>query len=145
MSFVSFWSGLDSMTEIFVSAYVHLTENYDKVFTAISNIFGDCDYITEERDGRHRITGTSKDIQSLGPFRDIISRMRIRDAARSFLERIAQKDYLSFGLHKQAAYAGAVSFHQAGDSPLDPIQVKITGDILEITDFLCGKPPIPLF
>ena len=145
MSLVIFWSGLDSMTEIYVSAYVNLTENSDKVLTAISNIFGDCDYLTEEKDGRYKITGTSNDIQSLGSFRDITSRMRIRDAARSFFERIAQEDSLSFGLHKQAAFVGAVSFHQAGDSSLGPIQVKITGDILEITDFLCGKPPIPLF
>ena len=88
MSLVIFWSGLDSMTEIYVSAYVNLTENSDKVLTVISNIFGDCDYITEEKDGRYKITGTSNDIQSLGSFRDIISRMRIRDAARSFFERI---------------------------------------------------------
>lgn len=133
------------MTEINVSAYVNPTENPEKVLLAISNIFGDCDYITEEKEGGHLITGKSSGIHSLGLFRDIIARMRIRDAARSFFERIAQDDTLSFGIYKQAAYAGAVSFHQAGDSPLGPIQVQIIGDLLEITDYLCGKPPALLF
>ncbi len=136
---------MKKMTEIQVSAIINPTENPNKVILAISYIVGDLEYVTEERDGGLQILGNTTGTQSLGLFRDIIARIRIRDASRSYFERIAQKDLLSFGLNKQAAYARAVSFHQAGDSPLGPIQVKIKGDIIEIRDYLCGKPPGLLF
>lgn len=131
--------------KVSISVFVNPTENPEKVMLAVSNIFGNLEYVIEDRDEGYLISARNTGIQALGLFRDIISRMRIRDACRSFFERISQDDSLSFGLNKQAAYARAVSFHQEGDSPLGPIQVFIKGDTTDIINFLCGKPPVQLF
>jgi predicted RNA binding protein with dsRBD fold (UPF0201 family) len=65
--------------------------------------------------------------------------MRIRDAALSLLTGAAVDERLSFGLNKEAAYAGRASFFQSGASPTGPIQVELSGDIDKIIEFLCGK------
>jgi predicted RNA binding protein with dsRBD fold (UPF0201 family) len=73
----------------------------------------------------------------LAPLRDAFAKMRIRDTARSFFTRIAQEGLLSFGLNKQAAYAGRASFHSSGESSLGPIQITINGDVSEAIAYLC--------
>ena len=133
--------GWDYMSEIVgrISAKVNPTESIDKVSTAITKIFGDIELTTEDEGEIIYVIGQLEGMTQLSNFRDIISRMRIRDAARSFLNRITQGDILSFGLNKQAAYAGSVSFHQGGESPLGPIQVYLSGDVIKAIEYLCGR------
>jgi predicted RNA binding protein with dsRBD fold (UPF0201 family) len=126
-----------------ISTTVNPTESIEKVVTAIQNVFGDLELETTNSDGAIRIEGRFIGVSNLAAFRDIISRMRIRDASRSFLSRIIQGDTLSFGLNKQAAFAGSVSFYHGGESPLGPIQVYLRGDVINAVEFLCGKIPMP--
>ena len=122
-----------------ISAKVNPTESVDKVSTAITKIFGEIELTNESEGGNIVVKGRLEGLPQLAHFRDVISRMRIRDAARSFLSRIIQGDTLSFGLNKQAAYAGSVSFYQGGKSPLGPIQVSLSGEVVKAVEYLCGR------
>jgi predicted RNA binding protein with dsRBD fold (UPF0201 family) len=122
-----------------IRVIVHPTENVEKVKLAINNIFGDIE-IRESLEGYVQLLeGTINSMEELNTFRDILRRMRIRDAAYSLLQSAPTDSKISFGLNKQAAYAGKVSFHRSGSSPMGPIQVELNGKKSEIIEFLCGK------
>ncbi len=122
-----------------IRVVVHPTENLEKVKLAITNIFGDIE-IRESFDGYVKLLeGTINNMEELSTFRDILRRMRIRDAAYSLLQSAATDSKISFGLNKQAAYVGKVSFHRSGASPMGPIQVELNGKKSEIIEFLSGK------
>ena len=122
-----------------VRVEVHPTESREKVEKAFRNVMGDI--VLHESDRPHVtvLEGRLEKMDDLLPLRDLLSRMRIRDAAFSLLTGAAADERLSFGLNKQAAYAGRASFHGSGESPLGPIQFDLTGDIEKIIHFLCGK------
>lgn len=117
---------------------VNPTESREKVVEAVRNVLGDIELEQSERGGLVVLVGRLKRIEDLAPLRDALARMRIRDAARSLFTRIAQEGLLSFGLNKQAAYAGHASFYSSGESPLGPIQVIIKGDVSEAIAYLCN-------
>jgi predicted RNA binding protein with dsRBD fold (UPF0201 family) len=121
-----------------VSTTVNPTEDSEKVAKAVRNVLGDVELEQSERGGSIVLEGRLDRIEDLAPLRDAFARMRIRDAARSFFTRIAQEGLLSFGLNKQAAYAGHASFYSSGQSPLGPIQVTIKGDVSEAIAYLCN-------
>jgi predicted RNA binding protein with dsRBD fold (UPF0201 family) len=121
-----------------VRTAVNPTESREKVVEAVRNVLGDIELEQSERGGLVVLVGRLNRIEDLAPLRDAFARMRIRDAARSLFTRIAQEGLLSFGLNKQAAYAGHASFYSSGESPLGPIQVTIKGDVLEAIAFLCN-------
>ena len=83
--------------------------------------------------------GRSEGLESLTHLRGLLRRTRIRDAARALFTRSASGDRLSFGLNKQAAYAGHISFYRSGESPLGPIQVTLNGDIPAVIRYLCDS------
>ena len=122
-----------------VRTAVNPTESREKVAEAVRNVLGDIELEQSERGGLVVLEGRLDRIEDLAPLRDAFARMRIRDAARSLFTRIAEEGLLSFGLNKQAAYAGRVSFYSSGESPLGPIQVTISGEIDALIDYLCGK------
>lgn len=129
------------MTEIEISVRttVNPTESREKVETAVRNVLGD---IVLEGSDEGRMTvleGRCEGLEPLRHLRDLLRRMRIRDAARALFTRNARDDLLSFGLNKQAAYAGYVSFYRSGESPLGPIQVTLNGDIFAAIRYLCDS------
>ena len=122
-----------------VRVKVHSTESGERVKQAVRNVLGEIK-LHKSDDGRGSILkGDLEKMEDLLPIRQLIARMRIRDAAFSFLTQSSTDDRLSFGLNKQAAYAGRASFHSADVSVLGPIQFQITGEIENIVGFLCGK------
>ena len=122
-----------------VRAAVNPTESREKVVEAVRNMLGDIELEQSERGGLVVLEGRLERIEDLSPLRDAFARMRIRDAARSLFTRIAEEGLLSFGLNKQAAYAGHVSFYSSGESSLGPIQVTLKGDVSEAITYLCNR------
>jgi predicted RNA binding protein with dsRBD fold (UPF0201 family) len=128
------------MTELVVSvrATVNPTESQEKVSKAIRNILGDVSLNVLERGGSKVVEGIFDGPEPLNHLGEVFRRMRIRDAARALLSRSPKEGRLSFGLNKQAAFAGKASFHSSGESPLGPIQITVEGDIESVIALLCG-------
>ncbi len=83
------------------------------------------------------------DLKSLDKFRLILSRDRIRAAARAVLSRGRAEDRIIVFLNKQVAHAGHVSFCEpVRESPLGPIRLEIkSDDPMGVIDWLAGGPP----
>lgn len=122
-----------------VRVEVHPTESIEKVVKAVQTVMGEIELHESDRGHITVLEGRLEKMDDLLPLRDLLTRMRIRDAAFSLLTGAAANESLSFGLNKQAAYAGRPSFHSLGTSPTGPIQVELSGDIEKIIEFLCGK------
>ena len=124
--------------EIEVEAAVNPTESVEKVERAVRNVLGDVDLKRTTRGDVTVLEGRLDDFKSLHHLKELIKRLRIRDAAHTYFNRIAKGDIITFGLKKQAAYAGRVSFYHPSEAPLGPIQVTIKGDVDEIIRYLSG-------
>lgn len=122
-----------------VRVEVHPTESREKVEKAFRNVMGEIKLHESDKEHVTVLEGRLEKMDDLIPLRDLLSRMRIRDAAFSLLTGAATDERLSFGLNKQAAYAGRASFHRSGASPMGPIQFELKGDIEKTINFLCGK------
>ncbi len=122
-----------------VRVEVHSTESPEKVEKALRNVLGEIELHESDKGRVSILEGGLEKMEDLLVLRELIARTRIRDAAFSLLTAASTDDGLSFGLNKQAAYAGRASFHGAGTSVLGAIQFQITGDIENIVGFLCGK------
>lgn len=110
---------------VVVRAEVQPTESVEKVRKAILNLF-DIELREERTDQSLYLVGEG-DERSLLKFRQLLFEQRILDAARQFLNRGLSQSGFTFFLHKQAAYAGKVSFctYELGESPLGPITVEV--------------------
>ncbi|MBC8224378.1 hypothetical protein H8E65_07310 [Candidatus Bathyarchaeota archaeon] len=122
-----------------VRVEVHPTESIEKVVKAVQAVMGEIELRESDRGHITVLEGRLEKMEDLLPLRDLLSRMRIRDAAFSLLTGAAVNERLSFGLNKQAAFAGRASFHLSGTSPTGPIQFELAGDIEKIIEYLCGK------
>jgi predicted RNA binding protein with dsRBD fold (UPF0201 family) len=122
-----------------VRVEVHPTESLEKVEKAVSNVAGEIKLHESDTGHITVLEGSLEKMEDLLPLRDLIARTRIRDAAFSLLTGASTDERLSFGLNKQAAYAGRASFHSSGASLMGSIQFEVTGDIEKIVGFLCGK------
>jgi len=122
------------MTVIKIKALLQPTEDPDRVVKAITNLFGDIplDHDIEE----NVITGKIPEINQLRDLRGRIAQDRIRVTIYNTLSRWAKDDYLSFGLNRQAAYAGHVSLNLTNEDPMGPIQVQIRGEVQKVIDFI---------
>jgi predicted RNA binding protein with dsRBD fold (UPF0201 family) len=118
-----------------ISAMLQPTEDPMKVSKAIMNLFGDIPIKIEE----HEISASLMGIKSLEKFKGVIAQDRIRDTLRKVLTRWSKNDLLSFGLNRQAAFAGHVSLNLENEDPMGPIRVEIKGDIDGVIRFLCVK------
>ena len=120
-----------------IKALLNPTEGPEKVKQAIENIFGEINlrHNTNLQIFAAEITG----LTSLSKFKSKIAQDRIRGTIRSVFTRWKENGKLSFGLNRQAAYAGHVSLNLQNEDPMGPIQVIINGNIDEVIDFLCEK------
>lgn len=101
---------------------------------AIRNLFPDVTFSEGES-----VVGTARDLERLA---ELLRQQRIRAAAREVLQGAVRGARLAFGLNKQAAYAGRVSF--ASYSPLGEISVVIeTDDAAGVVDRLAPRPGPP--
>lgn len=124
------------MTNIKIKAQLQPTEDPEKVTQAITNLFGN---ISLSHDTAHGvISGKINDLTQLRNLRARIAQDRIRTTINNTLSRWVNEDYLSFGLNRQAAYAGHFSLNLANEDPMGPIQVQVRGDVQRVIDFLCS-------
>lgn len=123
------------MTTIRIKAELHPTENAEKVTQAINNIFGN---IEIKHDINSDILTASIDETQLAEFRKKIRQDRIRTTINDTLCRWTNEDYLSFGLNRQAAFAGHVSLNLTNEDPMGPIQLQMRGDVQSVIEYLCS-------
>lgn len=108
-----------------IEAVVHPTEDEGKVSRAIKNILGDIDLDTVPLERGLLLRAEVEGLEVLSHLKKRLERQRIRDAARALLLRSIEGNRISFGLNRQAAYAGRLSFSAPGESPLGPIMVVV--------------------
>lgn len=122
-----------------VTTKVNPTESVEKVETALRRVLGEIDPKRVEENGSVILKSHMEGLEALKYFKEQLKKQRIRDAARSFISSRAEEGSISFGLNKQAAYVGRISFYHSQESPLGPIQIKISGDVDEIINYLCNS------
>ena len=122
------------MTSIRVKAELQPTEDPERVIKAIKNLFGDIQLNHDKEN--NIITGKIMEINQLKELRGRIAQDKIKATINNTLTRWAKEDYLSFGLNRQAAFAGHVSLNLTNADPMGPIQVQIRGDVQEAIDFI---------
>ncbi|MBD3206494.1 hypothetical protein GF319_09150 [Candidatus Bathyarchaeota archaeon] len=125
------------MTVTRIRASLNPTEDQLKVEKAIRNLFGEIEINHDSANStlHAEVVGHT----SLYELKRKIAQDRIRDTIRSVFTRWKENDRLSFGLNRQAAYAGHVSLNLQNEDPMGPIQVLITGGVDEAVEFLCEK------
>jgi hypothetical protein len=116
-----------------VEAKIHPTEDPKKISKAMESIFGE---VQVNKSGDKMITEING-FESLNHFHYILARDRIRNTFRRVLNRIKENNRINFGLNRQAAFAGHISFYHSKEAPLGPIEVEARGDIDTFIDFIC--------
>jgi predicted RNA binding protein with dsRBD fold (UPF0201 family) len=135
------------MARIKVEAEIRPTEDEEKVRRAVLNVF-EPTVIEVVGEGRYkRLVAESRTLSSLEKLHSLLRQERVLDAARKKLRQGRSRGLIVFKLHKQAAYAGHISFVDSDDeSPLGAITFTIEAeDPGEIIDWLAprtshGKP-----
>ena len=124
-----------------VSAYVLETENPEKVVKAVKNIFPRLTVKLVSQDGENRVEAAGEGMESLERLKRILSSRRIRAAARAVMLQGMSVRGITFYLHKQAAFAGQVSFCESSrESPLGPIRVTLSGsNPQEVVEWLTAR------
>ncbi|WP_455285146.1 RNA-binding domain-containing protein [[Eubacterium] cellulosolvens] len=104
------------------------TEDPDKVFRAVRNLFPNSTQTTAKVDARRsKLQATMTRLEDLDNLRSLLRSEAIRDAARRLLLQSVSGSSIVVHLNKQAAFAGKVSFCERYDeSPLGPITLTIT-------------------
>ena len=127
--------------KVAVSTAVRGTEDPEKVIRAVKNIFPRLNVRLVSEIGEERLEAEGEGKESLERFRKILSSRRIRSAAKSTMLQGRAKRGLTFYLHKQAAFAGQVSFCESHlESPLGPIRVTLSGtNPDEIVEWLTAR------
>ena len=123
------------MTTIRIKAELHPTEDSEKVAKAIKNIFGNIDI---KHDINSDMLTATIDETQLAEFRKKIMQDRIRTTMNDTLCRWTNEDYLSFGLNRQAAFAGHVSLNLTNEDPMGPIHLQIRGNVQSVIEYLCS-------
>ena len=123
--------------EIEVEAIINPTESVEKVETAVKNVIGTIQLTNIIRGDGALLRGYLNGIESLHFLKNLLKKIRIRDAARAFFERASKGNILTFGFNRQAAYVGRVSFYRQREAALGPIQITIRGDVDQIIEYLC--------
>lgn len=129
--------------ELSVKAAVNPTEDPNKVKAAVLNLV-DMELTMVEENGQSYVVGVSHSLSSLSPLRKLIGKAGIARLAREVLRSSAVGgDTIEIKLHKQAAFAGAVSFvsQDGGESPMGPIIITITAvDPGKVIDWIAPPP-----
>jgi predicted RNA binding protein with dsRBD fold (UPF0201 family) len=120
---------------ILVEAEVKPSEDPSKVEKAVKNLFPS---LSLER-GEEKVVGISEDPAVLSHLRELLRLQAIRDSARSVLLKGKGEERLEFGVNKQVAFVGKVSFTE-GETPLGPIRVVIETKNPElVVDYLAPR------
>ncbi|PUA33245.1 MAG: hypothetical protein B7O98_02080 [Zestosphaera tikiterensis] len=124
-----------------VKAELRPTEDEEKVFKALKNLFEFERLEVIDSYPYKAVVGESKNITSLKKLHDILRQERILDAVRNVLIKSKSGSTVEFKLHKQSAYVGRVSLiTYDSESPLGPIVVTISSDkIDEVIEWLAPK------
>ena len=127
--------------DVHVEVEVNLTEELEKIKTAVENVFGSVEYEVETKEWGSLLMARTKGISGLTKLYNLLRRERIRDAARGVLFEGLNGKSIVFYLNKQVAYAGHISFSKpVGESPLGPIKVQIQCDSpRELIEWLAPK------
>ena len=127
--------------DVHVEVEVNLTEELEKIKTAVENVFGSVEYEVETKEWGSLLMARTKGISGLTKLYNLLRRERIRDAARGVLFEGLNGKSIVFYLNKQVAYAGHISFSKPiGESPLGPIKVQIQCDSpRELIEWLAPK------
>ncbi|ADN50290.1 RNA-binding domain-containing protein [Vulcanisaeta distributa] len=120
---------------------VRPTEDEEKVRRALSNVFIYDEIRIEESEGKRYIVALGNGFKSLIKVHNLIKEQGIEDSARSVLMRGIDGNRVVFHLHKQAAYAGVLTFvTEENESPLGPITFIVeTNDPKRLIDWLAPK------
>ncbi len=127
--------------KIRIKASVKPTEDKEKVIRAIKNIFDGELVVSEVQEGYYIIEGYSNRKESLDKLYNAIRVEQIIAAARSILKKKTYRNKIKLLLHKQAAYAGKISFiDNERESPLGAIYLEIEAEEPdEIIDWLAPE------
>ena len=123
-------------------ASLNPTEDESKVKRALLNIFPDANVEKISRaDGVVRMRLNGSGLKFLANFRSLIKQERIRGAARKVILAGIEGERIMIYLHKQAAFAGRVSFCAPfGESPQGPISIRIDTATPEVVvDYLASQ------
>ena len=123
-------------------ASLNPTEDESKVKRALLNIFPDANVEKISRaDGVVRMRLNGSGLKFLANFRSLIKQERIRGAARKVILAGIEGERIMIYLHKQAAFAGRVSFCAPfGESPQGPISIRIdTASPEVVVDYLASQ------
>ena len=120
------------MTAISISCRTTPTESPVKVRRALTNLFGEIELMETE----DMFTAELEGYLSLRELRAKIAQDKIRTTLSNVLTRWIDGNHLSFGLNRQAAYAGHVSLTLENEDSMGPIQVLVEGDVEEVVTFL---------
>ena len=127
---------------IVAEANLNPTEDEAKVKRALLNIFPDARTVKITKpDGAELIQLSGSNVNFLDTFRRLIKQERIRDTARKIFSARTESHQIMIFLHKQAAFAGHVSFcAPVGESPQGPITIRIESETPEsVVDYLTAK------
>lgn len=115
-----------------VEAEVNLTEDIEKVRTAVLNIFPDLTISIENRQGNVFLVGEREGLEVLEELRRLLIRQRISDSARRVFRSCIVDDQIVVYLNKQAATTKHISFCESkSESPLGPITVIFESDRID--------------
>ncbi|MGC8542936.1 MAG: RNA-binding domain-containing protein [Vulcanisaeta sp.] len=120
---------------------VRPTEDEEKVKKALSNVFIYDDLRVEESEGKRYLVALGFGFKSMVKIHNLIKEQGIEDSARSVLMRGIEGNRVVFHIHKQAAYAGVLTFvTEKNESPLGPITFIVeTNDPRRLIDWLAPK------
>jgi len=113
--------------EIEAEAFIHPTEDPERVEKAIKTVFPTSSMTLESQTEEVRILRAREHgKQALIPLQSLLRQDRIRDAARSVLMSGISNNMITFDLNKQVAFVRHISFSMPNaETPLGPITVRI--------------------
>lgn len=136
------------MLEIRVECEIRLTEDLEKVKSAVKNLFEpEREMLTPINRG-YLYTAIGESSRALRKLYNLLRTQRVLDAAREHLKRGVVGNTITFYLHKQAAFMGIAAFCSVPEkeSPLGAIVFTVkTNDVKAFINWLTprttqGKP-----
>jgi len=131
------------LVKVKIEVEVRPTEDIEKVIKAVKNVL-DVKDLDVVKGGLPEFYILTKEFDSLRPLtklHQVLRRERILDAARSIFFKMSRRNILVIKIHKQAAYAGRLTFvTEDAESPMGPINIYIeSSDIRKVIDWLAPK------
>ncbi|MFB6470859.1 MAG: RNA-binding domain-containing protein [Vulcanisaeta sp. AZ3] len=120
---------------------VRPTEDEDKIKRALSNVFIYDEIRMEKSEDKSYLVAFGSGFKSLVKIHELIKEQGIEDSARSILMRGIDGNRVVFHVHKQAAYAGILTFvTERNESPLGPITFIVdSSDPRRLIDWLAPR------